>query len=248
MTVGELQAAAAFDPGDGLGFVDPCPGQPTVGDAGQPLGDRSLGLVEAGQEGACGVANHVGDHGAFRSFELEGSEDQFLRRLEQLFGERNQLIRRQSAVALVHRLRQRVRDPGAQSDHRRLFDAELHCDRVGGLEPDAANIAGEPIGVLGHYLDGVGAVGLEDANRPGGADPVAVQEDHDLPDDLLLGPGVRDPLGPDGADARHLAQPIGLGLDDVEDLVSEGLDHFLGVDRPDAADHPRAEIFLDPID
>ncbi len=34
--------------------------------------------------------------------------------------------------------------------------------------------------VLGHDLHGVRAVGLEDANRPGGADPMAVQEDHDL--------------------------------------------------------------------
>jgi hypothetical protein len=33
-------------------------------------------------------------------------------------------------------------------------------------------------------------VGLEDANRACSADPVAVQEDHDLPDDLLLGPGL----------------------------------------------------------
>ena len=75
-----------------------------------------------------------------------------------------------------------------------------------------------------------------------------MKEDHDLPDDLLLGPGVRDPFGSNRADARHLAKPIGLGLDDVEDLLPEGLDHLLGVDRPDAADHPGAEIFLDPVD
>jgi hypothetical protein len=38
-------------------------------------------------------------------------------------------------------------------------------------------------------LRGVCPIGLEDADRPGGADPMAVQEDHDLSDDLLLGPG-----------------------------------------------------------
>ena len=112
------------------------------------------------------------------------------------------IVQRKSAMTLVHRLGQRVRYPGAQSDHGGLFDAELHRDRVGALETDASNIPGKPIGVLGHDLHGVRAVGLEDANRPGGADPVAVQEDHDLPDDLLLGPGVRDPLGPNRADAR----------------------------------------------
>ena len=151
-------------------------------------------------------------------------------------------------MPLVHRLGQSVRYPGAQSDHGGLFDAELHRDRVGALETDAANIPGKPIGVLGHDLHGVGAVGLEDANRPCGSDPVAVQEDHDLPDDLLLGPGVRDPFGSNRADARHLAKPIGLGLDDVEDLLPEGLDHLLGIDRPDTADHPGAQIFLYPVD
>jgi hypothetical protein len=54
-----------------------------------------------------------------------------------------------------------------------------------------------------------GAVGLEDAHRPGGADPVAVKEDHDLPDNLLLGPCVRDPFGSNRADARHLASRSG---------------------------------------
>ena len=78
--------------------------------------------------------------------------------------------------------------------------------------------------------------------------PVAVQENHDLPDDLLLGPGVRDSLGPHRADARHLAKPIRLGLDDVEDPLPEGLDHLLGVDRPDAPDHAGAQVFLDPVD
>ena len=63
----------------------------------------------------------------------------------------------------------------------------LHRDRIGALETDASNISGKPIGVLGHDLRGVRAVSLEDANRPSGADPVAVKEDHDLPDDLLFG-------------------------------------------------------------
>ena len=248
LTVGKLQTAALFDPRQGLLFVDPCPGQPAVHDADQPIGDRLLGPVEARQEGAGGVADLVGDHRAVGSFELEGRQDQFLRRFEQVFGERDQLIRRQPAVTLVHRLGQGVRYSGAQSDHGGLFDAEPHRDRIGALETDASDIPGKSIGVLGHDLHGVRAVGLEDANRPRGADPVAVKEDHDLPDDLLLGPGVRDPFGPHRSDPGDLTESIGLGLDDVEDLVPEGLDHLLGVDRADAADHPRAQIFLDPVD
>ena len=53
-------------------------------------------------------------------------------------------------------------------------------------EADAADIAREAVGVLGHDLDGIGAVGLEDANRTRRAHAMAVQEDHDLTHDLLL--------------------------------------------------------------
>jgi hypothetical protein len=59
---------------------------------------------------------------------------------------------------------------------------------------------------------------------------------------------VRDPLGSNHANARHFAKAIRLGLDDVEDLFPEGLDHLLGIDRPDAPNHPGAEIFLDSVD
>src|ERR1700679_3624006 len=124
-------------------------------------------------------------------------------------------------MTLVHCLGQRVGYPGAQSNHGGLFDAELHCDRVGALETDPSDVSGEPIGVLGHDLHGVRAVCLEDANRSSGSDPIAVKEDHDLPTDLLLSPSVPDTLGPNRANARHLAKPIGLGLNDVEDLVPE---------------------------
>src|ERR1700736_1113046 len=101
-------------------------------------------------------------------------------------------------MSLVHRLGESVRNPGAHADHRRLLDAEPHCDRVRGLEADAADIAGETVGVLGHDLHGIGAVGLEDADRACGAHAMAMQEDHDLPHDILLGPGAGDALGPHG--------------------------------------------------
>jgi hypothetical protein len=37
-------------------------------------------------------------------------------------------------------------------------------------------------------------------------------------------------------------------LDDFEHGIAKGAHQLLGVDRPDAADHPRAEILLDPFD
>ena len=248
LALGQRQAGLLLDPRQRLLRIDVGPGQLSVDQAQEPLGNDLLGAVEAGEEDAGRLADRVGDDRSLGQFEIERGLDQLLGDLQQLDGQRRQFLGGQSAMTLVHRLGQRVGDPGAHPDHRRLLDAELHGDRVGGLEADAADVARQAIGVLGHDLDGIGAVGLEDAHRACRADAVAVQEDHDLPHDLLLGPGVGDALGAHRADAGHLAQAIGLRLDDVEHLLAERLDHLLGVDRADAADHPGAEIFLDAVD
>jgi hypothetical protein len=57
---------------------------------------------------------------------------------------------------------------------------------------------------------------------------VTVQEDHDLADHLLLGPGGRDAAGSHLTDAVHLLQAIRLCLDDIEHLVAEGAQELLG--------------------
>ncbi len=75
-----------------------------------------------------------------------------------------------------------------------------------------------------------------------------MQEDHDFANDLLFGPGGCDPVGPNRADARYLAQAFGLRLDGIEHLLTEGAHQLLGIDWPDAADHPGAEVFLDAVE
>jgi hypothetical protein len=75
-----------------------------------------------------------------------------------------------------------------------------------------------------------------------------VQEQHDLADDLLLAPAGDDPFRALRADAGHLTQTLGLLLYNVEHGFAEGADQLLRVDRPDAADHARAKIFLDALD
>ena len=190
----KAQARLLLDPRQGLVGIDPGPWQLAVCQGAQPFGDGLLGPVEPGQEHAGRFAHRVGDDGAFCQFEIERRLDQFLGHLQQCLGQRDQFLDRQAAVALVHGLGQRIGDAGAHPDHGGLLDAELHGDGVGRLEADAADIARQAIGVLGHHLDGVGAIGLVDAHRPCRADAIAVQEDHDLADDLLLGPGRRDAL------------------------------------------------------
>jgi hypothetical protein len=189
----------------------------------------------------------VGDHRALLQLEVERSADQLLRHFEQLLGQRYQLVRRQTAMALVHCFGQGVGNPRTNPDHRRLFDAELHGDRVDGLETNATNIAREPVRVLGHHLDGIGAIGLEDPHRSRGADTVAVQKDHDFSHGLLFGPSRENASRANRPDAVDLAQPVGCGLDNFEHFLAKGADEFLGVDRPYATDHAGRQIFFDAI-
>src|SRR6516225_1852303 len=150
-------------------------------------------------------------------------------------------------MPFVHRLSERVGDTGTYADQRGRLDAELGPDLIGGAETDAADVAGQAIGVLRDELDGIAAVGFVDAHGARGADAVAVQEQHDLADDLLLGPAADDALRPLGADPCHLPQTARLPLDDVKDGIAEDTHQLLCVDRPYAADHAGAEIPLNPL-
>ena len=72
-----------------------------------------------------------------------------------------------------------------------------------------------------------------------------LQEDHDLADRLLLGPGGDHPLLALRADAVELRQSLRLLFDDLEHLLAEGPDQLLGEVRADALDHAGAEVLLD---
>jgi len=74
-----------------------------------------------------------------------------------------------------------------------------------------------------------------------------VQEQHDLPDHPLLGAAGDNALRTLRADPGHLAQATRLLLDDVEHGFAEGAHELLRIHRPDPADHPGPEIFLDPL-
>ena len=190
------------------------------------------------------MPDHSRDDRAASQLEIPRGPDQILRRLQKVGGHRHQLPFRQSAVAVVHGFAQRVGDAGAHPDHGSLLDAELHGNRVSGLESDAADVPHAAVRVLRHDLHGIGTVGLEDAHCPGRPHTVAVQEHHDLTHHLLLRPGLGNALGPYRADAVYFAQPPGLLLDDVEHAFSEGADQLAGIDRADASDGAGGEVFF----
>jgi hypothetical protein len=51
-----------------------------------------------------------------------------------------------------------------------------------------------------------------------------------------------------GADAGHLAKPVRLLFDEIEHRLAECTHEGTGVDRPNAADHPRAQILLNSLE
>ena len=210
LALGQGEPGLRLDPGDRLVGVDRGPGRAALASRSSRSAMPRSARCSPARNTQARALDRVGHHRALGELQLEGGVDQLGRDLQQLGGERAQLVRGQAAMALVHGLGQGVGDAGPGPDHRRLLDAEPRRDLVGALEADAADVAGEPVGVLGDHLDGVGAVGLEDPHRPRGADAVAVQEQHDLADHLLLGPARHDALGPLRADAGDLAQALGL--------------------------------------
>ena len=239
--------ALLLDPGQRPLDVDVRPGELASHKVDEPLGDRPLGLVQAAEEHARRVRDGVCDDGVFGQLQLESGSERIVGHVEQAGRQRAELVGRQSAVAVVHRLGQRVADAGAHPGHRRPGDSQLHRDRVGDPEPDTANVAGEAVRVLRDDLDRVAPAGLEDPHRPRRAHAMAVQEDHALANRFLLGPRVGDAPGANLADAGDLAKPFGLGLDDVEHLVAERLHQLAGVDLADAAYHARAQVLLDAL-
>ena len=150
-------------------------------------------------------------------------------------------------MALVRGRLEREGDTGPDALRGGLFHPELGRDGIGGLEADPAHILGQPVGVLGHDLDGLIAVGLEDAHRPRRADAMCVQEDHDLPHRLLLGPARHDAGGSHRTDAGNLGEALGIGLDDLEGIHAKGSDDALGHGRSDAAHLARGEVLLDAL-
>jgi hypothetical protein len=87
------------------------------------------GPIETRQKNAGRLANPVGNHRALVQLKFNRGLDQLLRHFEQLLGKRHQLVRRQPAMTLVHRLGERVGNPGANPNHGGLFNATMAKDR-----------------------------------------------------------------------------------------------------------------------
>jgi hypothetical protein len=150
-------------------------------------------------------------------------------------------------MAVVGRPAQHLEEPGPQADRRVALDLQLLGQEVRRLKADAADVAGEEIGIGQHALDRVLAIGVEDPARARRADALALEEEQDVPALALAVPDLGDASRGLGADARHLGQPLGRDLDHLAKVLAEMLDQPLGRGLAHALDGTRGEIGLDPV-
>src|SRR5215213_2838002 len=194
------------------------------------------------------ATNGVRDDLSFGQLLDDGRADQFSIYFKQLLGQSGESLDGQGTVSLVGGGLERERDTRPDPLRGSLFHAELGRNRIRRLEADAAHVLGQPVRVLSHDLDGLITIGLENAHRSRRADAMRMQEDHDLPHRLLLGPPRHDARGSHGANSRNVGQTFGSGLNDLEGVNAKGSDDALGHGRSDAAHLTGGKILLNALD
>ena len=149
----------------------------------------------------------------------------------------------QEEMAEIGRCRERV----GQARFEPLFavdgDAQLLRDLVGGLEADAPDVLGQPIGIGFNGRDGLVPIGLVDLHRVGRGDAFGLQEQHDVADLALFVPRLLDHRNPLFADALHSQQRARLVLDDLQRLQAEQLHHPLCITGPTPLISPLPRYF-----
>ena len=150
-------------------------------------------------------------------------------------------------VALVAERLQHVLERSPRPQRRGAVDAQPLRQLVGALEADAPDVGGQAIRVFAHQLHGPLAVGAVDARRPGRADAVRLQEQHDAAHRLLLAPAFPDPLDALRTDPLDLAQERRAFVDDRQRALAEGFDDLAGIVLADPLDQAGREVLLDPL-
>ena len=198
-----------------------------------------FGLVERGQKDCVLAINGLGHQILLFKLRVDSLEDGGFGDLQQLHGHGDQLVSVGGAVALIGPLLQGMPDAGLGANEGVGRDTQPLSQCIGGLEADAVDVEGQTVGVF-RDLD-------VDTHCPRGAQPMGLEKDHDLADDLLFGPSTSHALLALGTDAVQFQQAFRGLFDDVKHRFAEGAHQLLGKVRADALDHAGAKVFLDTL-
>ena len=145
---------------------------------------------------------------------------------------------RHAGMTGVRRTEQRVAD--ACRDPREILRlrAAGQRDPVGDAEPDAVDLAGQPVGVLLDHLHGLIAIHSMNPSRIGPGNAVGFEKEHQFTQFGLGRERLHDHRQLLGADSFDLQQMPGLALQNIHRFQPEPRHHALGHGRSDALDCP----------
>ena len=149
-------------------------------------------------------------------------------------------------VPFLAELLQPIAQGGPGPQRRGTVEAQSDGQFVGRLKTDAPDVGRQAIGVGPHQIHSLFAVRLIDAHRPGRADAVRLQENHDASHGFLLTPALADALDPASADALHLLEEAGTLVDDGQGAFPEDLDDLVGQVGTNALDQAGTKVLFDP--
>src|SRR5581483_1162761 len=102
---------------------------------------------------------------------------------------------------------QREEQAGVEAGRRIVGEAEIDGDAIRGLEADAVDFTGHPVGFMAEYGLGLGSVMADEPDALRRRDTVGLEKNIKLPLCPLLVPGPLDRGGALRADAGHTPQP-----------------------------------------
>src|SRR5712691_9657597 len=97
-------------------------------------------------------------------------------------------------VPIVGKLLEDMADTCLGTDDGVTGNAQPLGQRISSLKANAVDVEGQPIGILLDAGNGLAPVGLVNPHSTSSPDPMGMEENHNLSDDLLCGPGVDHPL------------------------------------------------------
>ena len=151
-------------------------------------------------------------------------------------------------MPLVGELVERIDDAALASADVIVGISHVFGDGIGGFESDAPDVVRQAIRILLYLLYGFLAVSLVNLGGVGAAHAIALQEDHDVLDVLLLFPRLGDEVDAFFADSIDFSEPLDILLYNLQRLLPELSHNLLGIYGTDALDETAAQVFLDAHD
>ena len=148
-------------------------------------------------------------------------------------------------MALIGELTELVHHPGLCALWVVTRDTERARELIGRLEADAAHIERQTIRIALQNAGRLVAVLFEDARGQRGRRAVRLEQQHDVADRALRGPGLLDLLDAPLADAADLTQPLRVFVQYRQARKAEGRNDALGEAWPDPVDQARTEVLLE---